>query len=83
MDLDEQSNSGFPVALSAPGPSTETEEGVAASLALSLEPYAGARMHAPGLAKKNVDWGVAIFSLRCTQALDVYPPPLSTSSTTH
>lgn len=88
MDLDEQSNSGFPVALSAPGPLEATEKGAESPLALSLEACTGSRMHAPRMhapnrARPDVDWAVVVLSLRCAEALDVYPAPLSPSNTTH
>lgn len=83
MDLDEQSNSGFPVALSAPGPLEATEKGADRPHALSLEACTGTRMHAPNRARNDVDWAVVVLSLRRAEALDVYPASLSPSSTTH
>ena len=84
MEFDEQSNSGFPVTLGAPGQSNVTEERIDSPLACSLEACTVARVHAPGLAKANVDSAVMIFSLYCTQMLSARPDaPLRSSSTIH
>ena len=80
MEFDEQSNSGFPVALSAPGQLDVREKGIDSPPAPSL----GLRMYAPRVAKTNVDWAVMIFCGHCTQTLasrSAAPPP--SSSTIH
>jgi hypothetical protein len=65
MEFDEQSNSGLPVALSAPGQLDAREKRIDSPPAPSL----GLRMYAPRVAKTNVDWAVMIFCLHCTQTL--------------
>ena len=80
MEFDEQSNSGFPVALSAPGRLNLAERYIDRPLALSLEAYTGLRMYAPGFARTNVDSAVMVFSRHCTQtpaAHSAAPLPLS------
>jgi hypothetical protein len=78
MEFDEQSNSGFPVALSAPGQLDAREKGIDNRPALSL----GLRMYAPGVAKTKVDWAVMIFGRHCMQTLasrSAAPPPSSSA----
>ncbi len=84
MEFDEQSNSGFPVALSAPGQSNVTEKGIDRRLAYSLEPCTRARLHAPGLTKTDVDSAVMVFGVYCTQTLATHSAtPLPSSRTIH
>jgi hypothetical protein len=84
MEFDEQGNSGFPVTLSAPGQLNVTEKRIDSPLASSLEACTSARMHAPGLARTNVDSAVMVLSPYCTQMLAVRSAaPLPSSSTIH
>lgn len=88
MEFDEQSNSGFPVALSAPGQSNLTEKDIDSALAYSLEPCVGAPMHAPGRARTHVDSAVMVFGShcnpRCTHALTArFAARLRSASTRH
>ena len=68
MQLDEESNSGFSVALSAPGQANVTEEGSHGPLAASLEARTGANMSmcAPVLATTHGDSAVRVFSPHCS-----------------
>jgi hypothetical protein len=88
MDFDEQSDSGFPVALSAPGQSNVTEKGIDSAFAYSLESCMVAPLHAPGRVRTHVDSGVMVFgshcSPRCTQAPTArFATRLHSTSTTH
>lgn len=84
MKSDEESNSGFPVALSAPGQLNVPEEGIDNPLSSSLEACTGLRMHATRLAKTNVDSAVMVFGLHCTRTLVARSAvPLPSSSTIH
>ena len=65
MEFDERS-SGFPVALSAPGQSSLTEQGIASTLTSSLEPGMAVRIYAPGLTRTDVDSAVMVFSSHCS-----------------
>ncbi|MDQ2962047.1 MAG: hypothetical protein M3R31_02640 [Pseudomonadota bacterium] len=81
MEFDE-SNSGFPVALRAPGRLNVTESVVYCRLASASDGVAGARMHAPGLARTSVDSAVLVFGQHCTQMLDTRSAAAPSSSST-
>jgi hypothetical protein len=84
MDFDEQGDSGFPVALSAPARLDVTERDIDGPLTSSSTPRTEARMQAPGRARTDVDWAVMVFSLHWTQTLAARSAaPPSSSSTIH
>jgi hypothetical protein len=84
MDFDEQRS----VALSAPGQSNLTENGIDRAFSSSLEPCVSAPMHAPGRARTHTGAAVMVFgshcSPRCTQPLTTrYAAQLRSASTCH
>jgi hypothetical protein len=84
MVFDEQSNSGFPVARSAPGQLDVREKRIDSLPISSLEVRTNLRTYAPDIAKTDVDWAVRIFGWHCTQTLasgSIALPP--SSSTIH